>query len=327
MVPNFSLRQLGYLVAVADAGSMTAAADAEHVSQAAISVGILDLERRLGVQLLARRPGHGVSLTEAGAGVVADARRVLAAATDVLSRAREPGTELRGSLSLGCYTTMAPLYLPSLYSAFAVEHPAVELSVVEGAQEDLRRALMNGMCELALTYDTGLGPGLATETIRTLRPYVLLAADHPLASRDGVTLQDLGDEPLIQYSLGPSPSNAEHLLREVGVTPRIVHSSPNIEVVRSLVARGLGYTTMLQRWPIDVSLEGLPLACVPLNSNVPDYRVVVAWPQQDHLSRRAAAVVAFLRSTARRLHRALDETSEVAAPTVEPLDQQAARTP
>jgi DNA-binding transcriptional LysR family regulator len=298
MALNFSLRQLGYLVAVADAGSMTAAADAEHVSQAAVSVGITDLERRLGVRLLTRRPGHGVSLTEAGIGVVADARRVLAAAADVVSRARVPASDLRGSLSMGCYTTMAPLYLPSLYSAFAVEHPALEVTVVEGAQEDLRRALMSGTVELALTYDRGLGPGLAMATIRTVRPYILLNADHSLAGRSSVTLQDLADEPLVQFALEPSPSNIEELLRDAGVRPRIVHTSPSIEVVRSLVARGMGYSPVLQRWPLNVSLEGLPLACVPLESNVPDHRVVVAWPEKDRLSRRAAAVISYLRSRA-----------------------------
>ncbi|MFJ9243883.1 LysR family transcriptional regulator [Streptomyces sp. NPDC101776] len=298
MVPNFSLRQLGYLVAVADSGSMTAAAEAEHVSQAAISAGINDLERRLGVRLLARHPGHGVSLTEAGLGILADARRVLAAASGVLSQARAPGSDLRGSLTLGCFTTMAPLYIPALYDAFASQHPGLELTVVEGAQEDLRRALMNGTCEIALTYANRLGPGVAMETIRTLRPYVLLAASHALADRESVTLHDLADEPLVQFSLHPSPNDIEELLRHAAVTPKVVHSSPSIEVVRSLVARGLGYSPMLQRWPMNVSLEGLPLACVPLESTVPDYRVVVAWPQNDHLSRRAAAVVSFLRTHA-----------------------------
>lgn len=296
MLPNFSLRQLGYLVAVADLGSMTAAAEVEHVSQAAISAGINDLERRLGVRLLARHPGHGVSLTEAGLEVLPDARRVLAAAADVLSRARAPGADLRGSLSLGCYTTLAPLYLPPLYGAFAVEHPALELTVVEGPQEDLRRALLNGSCELVLSYEHSLGSGLAMETVRRLRPYILLAAGHALAGRASVTLQDLADEPLVQFSLLPSPSMIEELLRNAGVTPRVVHSSPNIEVVRSLVARGLGYSPLVQRWPMDMSLEGLPLVCVPLESSVPDYRVVVAWPQHDELSRRATAVISFLRA-------------------------------
>jgi DNA-binding transcriptional LysR family regulator len=204
-------------------------------------------------------------------------------------------------LKLGCYSTLAPLYLPPLYGTFAVQHPAMELSVIEGSQEELRRALTSGTCELAVTYDTGLCSGLATETIRSLRPYVLLPADHRLAARASVTVQELAEEPLVVYAQGPSPGNTEQLFREVGAIPRIVHTSANIEVVRCLVARGLGWTHLVQRWPLDVSLEGLPLACIPLAGNVPVYRVVAAWPEQDRLSRRAAAVVSFLHDAARRI--------------------------
>ncbi len=303
MTSNLSLRQLGYLIAVADRGSMTAAAEAECVSQAAISAGLNDLERRLGVQLLARRPGHGVSLTESGLEVVADARRVLSAVADVESSARTPGAALRGTLKLGCLTTLAPLYLPPLHGTFALEHPAMDLSAFEGSQEELNRALGNGTCELAVTYLADLRPDLATRTIRSLRPYALLPAHHRLADRSGVSIHELADEPLVLYSQGPSPHNTEQLLRDVGARPRIVHTSPNIEVVRCLVARGLGWTHAFQRWPLDVSLEGLPLACVPLIGDVPVHHVVVAWPRQDRLSRRAAAVVEFLAAAARRIPR------------------------
>jgi hypothetical protein len=58
---------------------------------------------------------------------------------------------------------------------------------------------------------------------------------------------------------------------------------------------------VLQRWPRDISLEGLPLVCVPIAGDVPVYRVVAAWPEQDRLSRRAAAVVAFLCEVARHI--------------------------
>jgi DNA-binding transcriptional LysR family regulator len=301
MVPNFSLRQLSYLVAVADLGSMTAAADAGHVSQAAISVGIHDLERRLGVQLLARRPGHGVAMTEAGVAVVAKARRVLAASAELQSSARAPDAELHGTLTLGCFTTLAPLWLPPLHATFAMRHPTVELSVVEGSQEELRRALSNGTCELAVSYHHGLEKEFATKTIRTLRPYALVSADHRLAGEVSVTPQDLADEPLIEYSLEPTRGSTADWIRTMGGTPRIVHTSANVEVVRCLVARGLGWTPQYQRWPMNVSLEGLPLAAVPIAGEVVVNRIVAAWPRQDHLSRRAAAVVSFLNEVARRM--------------------------
>ena len=116
-----------------------------------------------------------------------------------------------------------------------------------------------------------------------------------------VTLPELAEEPLVLYLQGPSPHNTEEMLRAAGITPRIVHTSSNIEVVRCLVARGLGWTHAIQRWPLDISLEGLPLAAVPLVGDIPAHLVVAAWPAQDRLSRRAAAVVAFLKAAARRI--------------------------
>ena len=259
------------------------------------------MERRLGAQLLVRRPGHGVSLTEAGLGVLADARRVLAAAEDLQSGARAPGAELRGTLRLGCLTTLAPLYLPRLFGSFGVDHPTIEMTVIEGSQDTLGRALTSGACELAVTYDSDLPVGLATELIRRHRPYALLAAGHRLADQPSVSIEELAEEPMISYSQGPMPHDTEQLFRHVGVAPRIVRSSSNIEVVRSLVARGLGWTHVLQRWPLDVSLEGLPLRCIPIAGQVPVHSVVAAWPEQDRLSRRAAAVILFLQETARQV--------------------------
>ena len=127
-----------------------------------------------------------------------------------------------------------------------------------------------------------------------------------------MTVEELAEEPVIIYAHEPCRRNTEELLRRVGVTPRIAHTSPNIEVVRSLVARGVGWTHLLQRWPLDVSMEGLPLACLPFSGDVPTYRVVAAWPEQDTLSRRAAAAVSLLSETARRLGADCDDTSSPA---------------
>jgi DNA-binding transcriptional LysR family regulator len=296
MVPGFSLRQLSYFVAVADRGSMAAAAEAEHVSQAAISMGIQDLERRLDLSLLVRRPGHGVTLTEAGTAVLKDARRILGASTDLLSSARSPSAELHGTLNLGCFTTLCPTILPALLGTFANDHPAVDLSVTEGSQVELRRALHSGTCELIVTYDLDLGPGIRTETIQHMRPLALLPGGHPLAEQATVRLFDLADVPLIEYALQPRSSG--QFVREQGFASEVGHRSTNIDVVRCLVARGLGWAIVLQQWPTDLSLEGRPLVAVPLSDDVPGADVVAAWPDQDQLSRRATAVVTFLRRLA-----------------------------
>ena len=295
---NISLRQLGYLLSVADHGSMTAAAEAIQVSQASISVGINDLERRLGARLLIRHPGQGVSLTEAGESVVDDARRVVAAVDDLYASARSPDHRIRGKVSMGCFTTLAPFYLPPLLASLATDCPAVELDVTEGSQVDLRRALIEGTCDIALTYDTGLGPGLAQRTLATGQPRVLLPADHALATRDEVDLHDLVDERLILFSLGPSPSNAERLLHDRGLEVDVFYRSPSIEVVRAMVAHGLGYTILVQHWPANVSVDGLPVVGRPIAGNTPPYRVVATWNETNPLSPRSLAVIDNLRRIA-----------------------------
>jgi DNA-binding transcriptional LysR family regulator len=293
MTPGFSLRQLSYLVAIADHGTMTAAAAVCHVSQAAVSVGIIDLERQLGAKLLARHRGHGVTLTEVGTEVVRDARQLLDLAADLQSRARTHGRGLAGRLRLGCYTTLAPFYLPHLRDAFTEKFPDMEVDVTEGGQEDLQRMLRDGECEVALTYDTGLGSALPRRVVRVFNPYFLLSANHPLADRPTLSIRDLADYDLIVYGVPPSPENARKMIEDAGLDTRIAHMSSNIEVVRSLVARGTGYTTLVQRWPSNVSLEGLPLVCKPVTPPAPEYRVVVAWSDTARLSRRAEEFIQF----------------------------------
>ena len=136
-VPDYSLRQLSYLVAVSDAGSMTAAAERCYVTQAAISAAIRDLERILGVALVARRPGRGVSLTEAGAGLVAGSRRLLQLAGELHDNVRVPRGSLRGRVALGCFPTLTPLYVPLLFQMLEQEHPEAHLEVIEGSQHEL----------------------------------------------------------------------------------------------------------------------------------------------------------------------------------------------
>lgn len=295
---NISARQLGYFVAVAERGSMSAAADVCLVSQASISLGINELERRLGVRLLLRHPGQGVTLTEAGEGVLHDARRVLAALADLQAGARSPKDRIRGRVALGCFTTLAPFYLPPLFASFSTRYPAVEIDVTEGSQATLRKALLDGTCEVAVTYDSDLGPGIASSPIVAGRAQVLLAGGHPLADQEEIDLRDLADERLILLSLEPSPTNAEKLLYERVLEADVFFRSPSIEVVRAMVAHGLGYTILVQHWPVGLSVDGLPVVGRPIAGAAPEFRVVAAWSENNPPTSRSAAVIEGLRQVA-----------------------------
>lgn len=293
VIPGFSLRQLSYLVAIADKGSMTAAAEMCHTSQAAISMALADLERKLGTQLLLRQRGKGVAFTEAGSRVVAQARAVLSQVDDLQTAARVADRELVGHLAVGCYTTLVPFLVPALLDTFQSKYPAIDLDIREEA--DVSGPLLSGECEVALTYRLDFPPGLDFLTLRRSKPYVLLAAGHPLARKAIIPIEDLEHERLILFGLPPSPRNNEELMAAAGLQPNVYYRTSDIEVVRALVARGLGYAMLVQRWSSDVSYEGLPLVTRELAGTVPEYDLVVAWPKNTRLTARAQVLVEFLR--------------------------------
>ncbi|MFI6284866.1 LysR family transcriptional regulator [Streptomyces sp. NPDC051018] len=292
-----SLRQLRYFVAAAEVGTISGAAAREHISQSAVALAIGELERTLGVQLFLRRQAKGLTITHAGLSVLADARPLLAHAEELVSSARHLGGQLSGDLTVGCYTTLAPFLMPSLLEGFAAEHPTVRLSFVEGSQVELQEKLLDGRCEVALLYDLDLQPGVHQETLYHTRPHVVLPGTHALARQASVSLHDLADEPMIMLDYPPSRHYFTQLLESLGVRPVIRHTTSSFETVRSLVARGLGYSLLIQRPASGVSHEGKPLAECPIREQVPDMPVLLAWPARAKLTRRAAALADFCRRT------------------------------
>lgn len=295
MTADFSLRQLEYFVAVAATGSMSGAAVQCHASQAAISLAIADLERRLGVQLLVRRRAKGVFLTEAGTRILERAQGMLAQAEELRASALETKGQLAGRLTVGCYATLTPFLIPPLVDGFTQTHPAVDLRLIDGSQAEIRQALLEGACDLALLYAMGAENGLTCATVRSGKPYLILPAGHPLADRDAVSLTEVADEPLIVYSAPPAPHNADRWMAAVGVRPRIRYRTASIEAVRSMVARGLGYSMLVQRWPTDLSFEGLPIASVAISDPLDEVEVVIAHAASVTPTHRAREFVRYAR--------------------------------
>lgn len=258
---EITLRQLEYFVAVADAGTVTAAAGTLHLSQSALSMALSDLERALDVQLLVRGR-RGVHLTHAGEGVLSDSRRLIAGVADLHDSARDFQESMSGRLVVGCYGTLSPLLLPAVVDAFTRDHPKVDLSIVEGSHELLEAKLRSGVLDVALLYDYGRTyfaseRALAAEPLVTSAPYVLLPPDHPLTARKAVMLQQLVDEPLILFDLSPGGEYFLSLFDEAGLKPSVRFRTTSYELVRALVARGLGYAILSQRTKVATSYEGL----------------------------------------------------------------------
>lgn len=294
--PSFTLRQLAYLVAVADTGTVIGAAERMHVSPSAMSDAITELERALGARLCVRRKSHGVTMTSAGVRAVADARDLLRAANELGVAVDTRGDQLAGPLAVGCFGTIAPTVMPPLLTDFAAAHPGLHLTFTESTQDQLVTLLDSGRLDVAFVYDAYLPAHVPRVQAFALRPHILLAANHRLAGATEVRLEELADEDFIMLNAPPSTEHALGFFTERGLTPRVRHRTGNPDVVRTLVGRGLGYGMLIQQQPDHSKCSPHPVVRKEIAPQVEPIDVVVIWSPTLKLSSRGQALVDYARS-------------------------------
>ncbi|GAA1131291.1 LysR family transcriptional regulator [Citricoccus alkalitolerans] len=295
---TITFRQLEHFAAVAELGTVTAAAQHLHLSQSAVSTAVSDLEKALKVQLFIRQ-ARGLVLTRDGQSILAHARQLLRDVDNLERNAGRLGQELTGTLHIGCYATIAPVLMPRLVAEFAESHPAIDIRFSEGSRSDLLRQLMKGECDVAVMYDYRFGDQL-TEVgdvvpLGSVRPYALLPAEHPRATAGEVSLADLAQEPFILFDLEPASEYFLSLFSAAGLTPTVRFRTASFEVLRGLVAQGLGCSLLSQRASHMASLEGLDYAAVELDGSPEALDIVAVMPGNGNHSRR---VQLFLRQAA-----------------------------
>lgn len=261
---RFSLRQLEYFIAAGETGSITLASERIHISQPSISTAISHLERELKAQLFIRHHAQGLSLTPVGRALLAEAKRVVAQAESLYTVADETSGLVRGTLSLGCMVTLAPMLVPELSHGFVSAFPDTKILHIEGHQEDLLRGLRRSEIDLALTYDLQIPEDIEFSQLVSLPPYIVVAETHPLASESAVTLDELADQPLVLLDLPLSREYFVALFMSAGITPTIAARSAYPDVVRAMVANGAGYALFNVRPRSDQALDGRKLVSIRL---------------------------------------------------------------
>jgi len=261
---RYTLKQLAYFVAAAEAGSITAAARQLHISQPSISAAIAQLETTFGLDLFVRHHAQGLSLTPTGQRLLAEARNLLAQARDFHEGAIELAGGAAGDIDVGCFVTFAPMVIPGLLRAMRLAHPEIRVRLHEHDIEGVLAGLREGRFDLALTYDLNIGADLAFEPLSAVPLHAMLAADHPQASNDRVALGNLIEEPFVLLALPGSRDYFLSLFYGLELQPNLAHESPSFEMVRGLVANGYGYSVMHSRPACDVALDGMPLVYRPV---------------------------------------------------------------
>ncbi len=270
---RYTLRQLEYLVAVGEAGSIALASGRINVSSPSISAAISQLESEFAMQLFVRKHAQGLSPTQAGRQVLAQAAKILAEARALDRLAGEITGKVQGPLAVGCLLTFAQLIVPRLRREFESLFPEVRFRQFERHQSELFALLRSAEIDLALTYDLAIPADLTFLALAQLPPYAVFSETHPLARMASVSVQDLGAHPLVLLDL---PFSADYFLSffgQAGIRPAISERTRDMAVMRTLVANGFGYSIVNIRPLSDTAPDGRKLRFVPLTGNVRPMRL------------------------------------------------------
>lgn len=273
---RMTLTELKYLVAVADEQHFGRAAERSFVSQPSLSASIKNIEQELGVRVF-ERSKRGVTLTDVGADIVAQARRTLEEAARVKTVAKQGKNQLRGVLRLGIIHTIAPYLLPQLVMALRKSAPQMPLDIEENMTANLDRLLKAGEIDvavLALPYEAA---GVTVEPLYDEAFQVVVPARHAFARRRVLPIDEIDAGDLLLLPVG-------HCLRDqvLGACTEFSRAPPpgrlgnSLETLRSMVASGLGISVL----PATALTERYrtPLVkAIPFAEPRPKRRVAIAW--------------------------------------------------
>lgn len=270
-----SLRQLAYLVEVADRRNFRAAAEASFVTQSTLSAGIKELESVLGVELVERDP-RGAKLTPAGEEVVRRARSVLASSQDLVDSARGAGVPLGGVFRLGVIPTVAPFLLSGVMTKLRREYPALKLHLREDQTERLLEKLRSGELDaalMALPYDTA---ELKVIELFEDEFWFVAPMDDPHAKKKEMLVRDL--EPGSVLLLEEGHCLRDHAIAACGtrgMKVRALLEATSLTTLIQMVEGGLGVTLLPELTLKAGILKGTRLIARPFSGQVPSRTVAL----------------------------------------------------
>ncbi|MDW3224915.1 MAG: LysR substrate-binding domain-containing protein [Paracoccaceae bacterium] len=290
MALRFTFRQLEYLVAVGDEGTIAMASQQLNVSSPSISTAINQLEGHLGIQLFVRHHAQGLCLTPGGRRVYNEAKRILADAVALNDLANEINNLPRGSISIGALSTIAPVVSARMRRSFEQAYPDARVTLHMGDQVELFRMLGRAEIDVAITYDMQLPTDIHFQPLTSLAPKVMLPMDHPMAVCPAVSLKALENEPMVLLDLPLSRDYFLSTFQMANVRPDIAERAGDIALVRSLVANGFGYSLLNIGTENKRSPDGFELAILPVLEEVKPVTLGLATFQTD---KKSAIVAAF----------------------------------
>jgi LysR family hydrogen peroxide-inducible transcriptional activator len=289
---DIKLKDLRYLVALADTRHFGRAAERSFVSQPTLSAQLKKLEEYLGVQLIERAPKR-VALTTAGEEVVERARRILEASDEIVELAKGHRDPLAGRLKLALLPTIGPYLLPSVAAKLRKQLPRLELMLYEYQTDPMLEKLHSGEIDVGILALPVTMDGLESHLLYKEPFTVALPSQHRLASKAAIRIEDLRDETLLLLEDG-------HCLRDQaldicaggGMHEKQDFRATSLETLRQMVAAGVGITLLPELAGRGAYGAARGVAIRPFTKPIPVRTIGAVWRKS---SARREAILALAR--------------------------------
>lgn len=236
------LRQLSYVVAVADLENFTRAAERCFVVQSALSHQIARLEHELGARLF-HRTSRQVRLTAAGEAFLPAARQCLQAAERARAEVAAATGEVRGRLAVGVIPTVAAVDVPAVLRDYHDRYPLVQVRLSTAASDVLIERVADGRCDVAFL---GLPDGVSLSSVHhhvLVEDHLVavMAPDHRLAGAKRLTLRQLADEVFVDFHAGsPGRTQSDLAFAAAGLTRDVGYEVSDAHLMARLIEQRLG---------------------------------------------------------------------------------------
>ncbi|WP_299394284.1 hydrogen peroxide-inducible genes activator [Pelagibius sp.] len=293
MIP--SLKQLRYLVAIADTLHFRRAAELSHVSQPTLSGQLRELEQRLGVQLVERSRAK-VVLTPIGKEIATRARVVLRHVQDLVELAEQDKGVLGGTLRLGVLPTLGPYLLRHILPELHLSYPELKLYIREGSPTALLQDLDEGRLDLLIFALPVKGADL--KVARLFREPLLIAAssDHGLAAKDFAERADLKGETVLGLERGYHlHAQVRELCELYGARLSLDYEGTSLDTLRQMVGMGMGLTFLPALYVRSEIPKDEEVVVRPLRSRPPSRSIGLVWRRHSARSDEFAALAGVMR--------------------------------
>ena len=288
------LRQLRYVVALAEAGSFTRAAQRLHITQPPLSQQIKLLEEELGAKLFVRS-ARGVTLTDAGAAFLRHARALSEGVKAALRETSEIASGSIGMVRIGCIGSALFSSMPPILAHLRRTAPSIGLSITELSSQAQTSALLGGELDLGVMHRPWPVPGLQVEPLLRERLRAVVPLRHRLAVRRSIALAVLAEEDFVFASRDVAPVSFDQMIAtcvRAGFSPRIRHTASQLATIVQMVRLELGVALVpesLARAPGD-GVRFVPVA--DREAMIDTYLVSARMPKTPAVARVRDAILA-----------------------------------